>query len=154
VLSLVGKPTVLRPGGVTIEQLRKYIPQLGVKTVVKKSEQPKAPGMKYSHYAPKTKLILVLPPNTAVKIKALMELFRHKKVGILCWTPHAYQYHKAHMVVQPLGKTMHETAHNLFSALRALDDKNVDIILAEGVAEKGIGLAVMNRLRRAAVKIV
>ncbi|MBI4451451.1 threonylcarbamoyl-AMP synthase [Candidatus Woesearchaeota archaeon] len=149
VLSLIGKPTVLRPGGVPFERLRKSIPNVRMHGFVGGTHSL-APGMLARHYVPRTRLVLVLPPNASAKIDNLLHAFRHKRVGILCLTQHAHQYHRSDIIVKRLGRSAREAAHNLFAALRLLDSKGLDVIIAEGPSQAGLGLAVMNRLRKAA----
>ncbi len=152
IVSLATKPAkLLRPGKISIEQLRKYLPGLEVVTSVKNYERPLAPGMKYKHYSPKTPVVLVLKP-TAQKIKKLIdkEHKKGKKIGLLCLG----RYHTSAERVLIIGKTPEKVAKRLFYALRWLDTQKLDIIIAEGMPEKGFGYAVMNRLRRAASKIL
>jgi L-threonylcarbamoyladenylate synthase len=149
IVSLAGKPRLLRPGKITLEQLRKYLPDIEV--VTKAAKKALAPGMKYSHYSPKTPVVLVLKP-TAGKIAGIVrkEHDKGKKVGLLC----AGRYHSDAERVIIIGKTPEAFAKKLFDALRWLDTQKLDVIIAEGLPEKGFGMAVMNRLRRAALKIL
>jgi len=151
IVSLAGAPTLLRPGKITVEQLKKFLPALKIVTQVKESQKPLAPGMKYKHYAPRTPVVLVLKP-TPERVQTLIaaEQKRKKHVGLLC----SGIYHTTADRVMLLGPTADAAAKNLFAALRWLDTQKLDIIIAEGLPEKGFGLAVMNRLRRAAGKII
>jgi L-threonylcarbamoyladenylate synthase len=107
--------------------------------------------MKYSHYSPKTPVLLVLKP-TAGKIEKLVESEKKKskKIGLLCLG----RYHTGAERVVIIGKTPEAAAKRLFDALRWLDLQKLDLIIAEGLPEKGFGMAVMNRLRRAASRIL
>ncbi len=152
IVSLATKPAkLLRPGKITIEQLQKFLPDIEIATKVGKKKQPLAPGMKYTHYSPKTPVVLVLNP-TAEKIQHLVkkEQDKGKKTGLLC----AGRYHSEAERVIIIGKTPEAFAKRLFDALRWLDSQKLDVIIAEGLPEKGFGMAVMNRLRRAASKII
>lgn len=151
IVSLVGVPTLLRPGKITVEQLRMLIPKLRIVTQVGKTAKPLAPGMKYRHYAPKAPVVLVLNP-TAGKVERLVrQEQRHGRlVGLVC----SGQYHVSADKVVLVGKTPQGAAKKLFAALRWLDAQGVDVIIAEGLPEKGFGLAVMNRLRRAASRVI
>jgi L-threonylcarbamoyladenylate synthase len=149
ILSLAGKPMLLRPGKITLEQLKKYIPNITVVTHAK--GKPLAPGMKYRHYSPKTPVILVTKP-TARRLRRVVEEEKQKglRIGLLC----SGKYPASADKVAPVGKTPESSAKKLFGALRWLDTQGVDVIVAEGFPEKGFGLAVMNRLRRAAIRII
>jgi L-threonylcarbamoyladenylate synthase len=151
IVSLATKPArLLRPGKITVEQLRRILP-VEIATSVKKSEKPLAPGMKYRHYSPKTPILLVLKP-TAGKIAGIVEKEqgRGRKIGLLC----AGRYHSGAERVIIIGKTPEAFAKRLFDALRWLDSQKLDLIIAEGLPEKGFGMAVMNRLKRAAARII
>jgi L-threonylcarbamoyladenylate synthase len=153
----VDPPVMLRPGGITVEQLEPVIGPVrmdpGVNGVAK-SERPRSPGMKYTHYAPEAPVILVDGPVLRMQAKILDLMAEYqaegKRVGILCATESMGRYGAP--VVLDYGDRQHldQVAANLFRALRAFDRHRVDVVLAEGVPETGIGLAVMNRLRRAA----
>ncbi len=149
-------PTILRPGGITYEMLLEV---LGVVEIDKgliddKNFKPKAPGMKYRHYAPKASMYL-LEGEAAAKLPELAAklLCQGKAVGVLCsqellarlqdCTPQEKLFAS--------GWANHEQlAADLFFLLRDFDRTCPDIILAEGVEEDGIGLAIMNRMRKAA----
>jgi L-threonylcarbamoyladenylate synthase len=151
IISLATTPAkLLRPGKITVEELRRILP-VEIVTSVKKSQKPLAPGMKYRHYSPKTPVVLVLKP-TAGKIEKLVEKeqLKGRKVGLLCLG----RYHTGAERVIIIGKTPESAAKRLFDALRWLDSQKLDLIIAEGLPEKGFGMAVMNRLRRAASKIL
>ncbi|WP_456421458.1 L-threonylcarbamoyladenylate synthase [Thermococcus sp.] len=143
------KPTLLRPGGLPLEEIEKIIGPVEVHPAVrgKAVDLAKAPGMKYKHYSPNAQVVVVEGPRERVreKIRELIKEYRSKgyRVGVM-----ATEEFEADEFFY-LGKTLEEVAKNLFKALRELDKKNVDIIIAEGVEERGLGLAVMNRLRKA-----
>lgn len=150
-------PVVLRPGGVTVEQLRQVIGEVRIDPGVNGTSQvanPRSPGMKYTHYAPKAPVLLVEGPVLAMQAKIIdlanEYLAEGKRVGILCATESMGRY--AAPVVLDYGDRhqLEMVAASLFRTLRAFDRHAVDVVLAEGVPETGIGLAVMNRLRRAA----
>ena len=116
-------------------------------------EKIKSPGMRHRHYAPKAEVTLVEGDVFAVeaKVKELAEYYRlnGKKVGVLA-TDETQKTYTAD-VVRSLGSrcNLAVVAQNLFSLLREVDAQGVDVIIAEGVSSEGIGLAVMNRLRKA-----
>jgi len=154
----VDPPMLLRPGGTPIEELRKCLSNLDLHPFVRAEQelplhQIRSPGMKHRHYAPRAELILVEGTVEAVvgEIKRLSDSYRDKgfKVGILATdqTQANYEYH----VVQSLGSRFNlaSIAQNLFRLIREVDSLGVDVIIAEGVPSEGLGLAVMNRLRKA-----
>jgi L-threonylcarbamoyladenylate synthase len=151
-------PQVLRPGGTSLEELRKVLDDVKLHPfVVAKKEvsidKARSPGMTHKHYAPNAKVIVVegAIPAVLAKVKELSESYRLKgaKVGILA-TDETLAAYKSD-VVESIGSRFNlaVVAQNLFSLLREFDDKGVDVIIAEGVPTEGLGLAVMNRLRKA-----
>ncbi|NLI60882.1 MAG: threonylcarbamoyl-AMP synthase [Clostridiales bacterium] len=154
-----GVPTILRPGAVTLEMLKEILGHVEVdKTVLKpleKGQPPKSPGMKYIHYAPRAKVIIFrgtsLDRITKEVSRRAKEYVREgKKVGILATDETTHQYKGQDIISLGSRKNPASIAANLFSSLREFDDMGVDIILAEWVEEKGEGLAIMNRMVRAA----
>jgi len=154
----IDPPMVLRPGGTPFEALRKVLVDVKLHpSVLAEKELPlqeiRSPGMKHKHYAPKADIILVEGnvPVTIAEIKKLAVAYSLKgaKVGILATdeTQNAYEA----KIVKSLGNrsNLELVAQNLFRLLRELDAENVDVILAESVPSEGLGLAVMNRLRKA-----
>ncbi|RKO65619.1 L-threonylcarbamoyladenylate synthase [Desulfofundulus salinus] len=164
VLDLTGDvPVILRPGGITREELEKVIGEVrvdpGIDGVPDRGSpagefRPRSPGMKYRHYAPRAPLVLVEgePERVAARLKGLAEsyLSRGWRVGILATAETAGEYKEGQVVVAGWRKDPATIASRLFGALRRFDELGVDIILAEGIEPRGMGLAVMNRLRRAA----
>ena len=151
-------PMVLRPGGTTFEALREVLGEVELHPFVAAEKEmavgeTRSPGMKHKHYAPKAKLILVEGSVSGVvdKIRELAEAYGRKgcSVGVLATDETASKY-KAD-IVKSLGSrfNLDAVAQNLFRLLREFDAEGVDIILAEGVPAEGLGLAVMNRLRKA-----
>jgi len=148
-------PTILRPGGATLEELRKVLGEVELdKGISEPGIAPKSPGMKYTHYAPKAPMIIVKGHDDAVKEKILELAEKDKgrglKVGILTVDENIDYY--GEFVPLSIGskKDSAEAAHNLFNALREFDKLMVDIIYAEAVSEEQLGLAVMNRMKKAA----
>lgn len=146
-------PTILRPGGITYEMLTEV---LGFVEIDKgllddKNFKPKAPGMKYRHYAPKASMYLLegeatkaLPAWTA---KALTQGLR---VGVLCSETAAKALPRSQNLLLSVWHSKEELAAELFYLLRDFDRTCPAVILAEGVSEEGLGLALMNRMRKAA----
>jgi L-threonylcarbamoyladenylate synthase len=154
----VDPPMLLRPGGTPLEALRKAIGTVQLHPFVAAEEElpiekTRSPGMKHKHYAPNAQVILVegAIPAVIAKVKELAEAYRLKgvKVGVLA-TDETLAAYKAD-VVKSLGSRFNlaVVAQNLFRLLRELDAEGVNVIIAEGVSSEGLGLAVMNRLRKA-----
>jgi L-threonylcarbamoyladenylate synthase len=144
------KPTLLRPGGLPLEEIERVIGEVEIHPAVrgKLVDVARSPGMKYKHYSPNAQVIVVegRRENVGRKIAELVEEYRSKglRVGVM-----ATREYEADELFY-LGKTEEEIARNLFKALRELDRRGVDVIIAEGIEERGLGFAVMNRLRKAA----
>lgn len=144
-------PRLLRPGGITAEQLRKFVPNLIVDPAVlsqpEKDKPVASPGMKYKHYAPKANITLFVGNNKA---------FTHYCNAHRTVYDHALCFEEdlpgLTLSATSLGKSANaeEQAEQLFHALRKLDDLNRHHVLAHAPAQDGMGLAVYNRLIRAA----
>ncbi|MDR1992320.1 MAG: threonylcarbamoyl-AMP synthase [Nitrososphaerota archaeon] len=154
----VEPPLLLRPGGTPYEALKKVIDDLELHPFVQTEtelifEKFSSPGMKHKHYAPKAEVILVEGSIQAVqaKISTIAQSFKQngQRVGILATDETQLAYHAD--VVKSLGSrfNLDAIAQNLFGFLREIDAKNVDVILAESISSEGLGLAIMNRLRKA-----
>ncbi|MCY6485614.1 L-threonylcarbamoyladenylate synthase [Clostridium aestuarii] len=151
-------PCVLRPGGVTLEMLREIDDRIYIDpAIMKKPEKdfkPKAPGMKYRHYAPKApvKIISGDLKKSVAKINEIVQNYIDvdKKVGIMATDETKNQYSNA--VIKSLGSRndLYSVGKNLFEVLREFDDEKVDVILSEAFEEKGMGVAIMNRLKKSA----
>ena len=137
-------PKLLRPGGVTYEQLCDVLGEVIKNYEFKNGEIPKSPGVKYKHYAPKAELFVV-KGNFEEYIYKISD--KYKKIGVLCHNK--YNITK-NCVEKFMGNNPEEYANTLFSHLREFDKENVDIIFAEDIDDKGINLAVSNRLYKAA----
>ena len=148
---------ILRPGYITKEMLLDVIPKVDEdKTMMQEAEgmKPKAPGMKYRHYAPKGQLTIIAGPNDKVigKINELTaEAEKYgQKTGVIA-TRETVDFYKAD-VVKNAGDRNDEAAiaKELYRILREFDDEDVEIIYSESFDESGIGQAIMNRLLKAA----
>lgn len=154
----VDPPTLLRPGGVTPEEICEVIGPIiqdpAVSGHLELGERPRAPGMKYAHYAPKADLVVVEGSPTLVteKIRDLIYEYTQegRRVGVMATAESRGAYTAP--VVLEMGSSQQPAtiATALFGTLRAFDRHEVDVILVEGIAPRGIGLAIMNRLRKAA----
>lgn len=159
VLDLTGDiPTILRPGGVTKEMLEKILGEVYVDPAIEGNSDmestPKSPGMKYTHYAPKAKVVIIEGHinKIANKINEMKIEYEKegKKVGVICTEESMDKYGKT--IVKSMGnrKSPETIAANLFKVLREFDETDVDIILSESIEAVDIGRAVMNRLNKAA----
>jgi L-threonylcarbamoyladenylate synthase len=161
-----GELHILRPGGVTKEELQAALPGAIVRQAhnddASANHAPRAPGMKYTHYAPKGVLTIVQPksatesaepPETVIDwicSETAAAKSRGERTGILTFDEHL-PYFQADLVVSCGSLNRPETvAHGLYKALREFDRHGVTFILAQSVPETGIGAAVMNRLLKAA----
>jgi len=157
VLDVSGEvPTILRPGGISKEQLEAVLGEVRMDNP-SKNQAPKAPGMKYRHYAPRGEMILMIGLRERVVQRMVEEIHRGharlKKVGILCTLESASFLHSCSpdlLFVLGSKDRPEEVASSLFEGLRLCDDRGIDLILAEGVEEGGLGTAIMNRLQKAA----
>ena len=151
-------PTLLRPGAITIEMLRETLGQVDIDPVilgpVSGDIKPKAPGMKYRHYAPKADMTLVEGDMDKV-VAYINEQTKKaeaegKKVGIICTEESRDMYQGGNLEV--IGSREHEetVAHNLFAVLRDFDARKVDCIFSESFSKDQLGQAIMNRLCKAA----
>ena len=153
-----GRPVILRPGGVTIEELRDMLPDIildpGLEEGLTGSSKPRSPGQKYRHYAPRAEMVLYSgEPGRVVSEmvkRAKEEELQGKKVGLLVTQENRDQYPFENLVVMGSSREMKTIAHSLFDSIRKLDEMGVDLILCESVAEDHIGMAIMNRLVKAA----
>lgn len=157
VLSLIGRPTILRPGGITREMLETVIGPVevagSVLTPLKEGETVLSPGMKYRHYAPEAKVVVAMG-NASEAAKKICEAYdRAELAGNDCiifatkQTCHFYQSRR-HDIIGDRDKPETLCA-NLFAQLRRYSGKK-DIIYAEALPDDSMGLAYMNRLLRAA----
>ncbi|CDI48363.1 L-threonylcarbamoyladenylate synthase [Clostridium tetani] len=151
-------PCVLRPGGITLEMLKNIDNKIYIDPAImtrdNKDLKPKAPGMKYRHYAPKAELKIIngTLKNSVKKIRKLTEEYESqgKSVGIMATDETKEFYVKGQVISLGSRDNLETITRNLFSVLRSFDSKNVDIILSEAFEEKGIGIAIMNRLKKSA----
>ena len=149
-------PRLLRPGGITLEQLRSVLGEVAVDPAVTRlmgaGERPRAPGMKYRHYAPRAPVTVVTgaPGESAAYIAA----HAAPGDGVICFDEYLplFTERSAARPVMDLGPAgdMEEQARRIFDALRAFDHTEVAAIWAQCPDSKGIGLAIANRLNKAA----
>ncbi len=149
---------ILRPGAITLDLLKEFDDEAYIDPAIlnKVSEdfKPKAPGMKYRHYAPKAKMKIICgeEKKTIEKIREIVQNYidANLKVGIMTCDEHINQYIGEYKISLGSNKNLEQISKNLFETLRSFDELDVDIIISECFEEKGIGLALMNRLKKAA----
>ena len=150
-------PVILRPGAITRDMIEVVIGAVEIdKAIIAPNSgiKPKAPGMKYRHYAPRADLTIVEGSRDKVvetmNQMALEAEGNGKKVGIIATDETAKRY--PHGIVKSLGARSHEEeiAQHLFEVLRQFDDTDVDCIFSESFEDAAIGAAIMNRLLKAA----
>lgn len=148
----VTPPRLLRPGGLPVELLEGIAGTVARDAAITRplgaGEKPRAPGMKYRHYAPKAPVTVVVgwPERCAQYIKENMK----PTSGVLCFSEYAFLFGD-HMV-RTMGRSSdyEEQARHVFAALRDFDETDVTEIFAQCPDENGLGLAVANRLKKAA----
>lgn len=144
-------PVILRPGGITKEQLEEVVGKVEVDPSLKEGKgAPKSPGMKYTHYAPDAPVYLV--DGTKEDVQRLVDEKKGEglKVGVLT-TEEQMDWYQADLILSAGRRDDLKTvAQHLYDTLRAFNRSNVDIIFAEMFPEEGVGLAIMNRLQKAA----
>ena len=155
----VNPPQILRPGYVTKEMLERVLGEVTMDATVLKSQEdcgqaPKAPGMKYRHYAPAGELVIVQGKPEAVTAyinsRAEADMAAGEKVGVIGTTEVLDDY-RADVVKSVGSRTDEESiAHSLYAILREFDDEKVTRIYSEGFSTEGFGQAIMNRLLKAA----
>ena len=154
----VNPPLVLRPGGITLEMLKEINPEIELDKALKSKPnddfKPKAPGMKYKHYAPNAHLKIIKGKNekTIEIINEIVENYIEKgnDVAILTTNENLNKFNNGKVISLGSENDLKEIAKNLFEALRKCDDLRVQYILCQGFEENGVGLAIMNRLNKAA----
>jgi L-threonylcarbamoyladenylate synthase len=142
-------PSILRPGFVTREMIEARIGPL-YEPVGSASGKPKAPGMKYAHYAPKAQVVLVTGPaqGVAQMIRSL-SMDCPKKSAVLATSQNLSAYGGLAALDAGDRGNPSSIGANLFSLLRKFDEMGVEVVFAEGIDEAGVGEAVMNRLKKA-----
>jgi L-threonylcarbamoyladenylate synthase len=152
-------PTILRPGGITREMLEERLGAVEIDPALNGDPalRPKAPGMKYRHYAPQAPMYLYEGKQADLRlVRAVQQAMKQgMHIGVLCDDTVKTQLeenlrrgHRAEIMSWGSGKS--DLAEHLYQLLRDFDRVSPELIIGMGVDEKGLGLAVMNRLRKAA----
>ena len=158
IIDLTGEePMILRPGYITEEMLKETIGQVEIdRTIIEgnSKQAPKAPGMKYRHYAPKGSLTIVEGSQEPVTDFINRQLAECRKQGRRCGviaTDETAGLYQADSVKSAGSRTDEEQiARHLFRILREFDDEDTEVMYAESFESKGVGQAIMNRLLKAA----
>lgn len=146
---------VLRPGSITLEMLGEVLGRVDLDPSLKNKDdniRAKAPGMKYKHYSPQAQVYIVKADDLegfAERVDSLCEDNAKKglKIGVMTMN---YDQHSYQAEVFDLGGSDTEVAKNLFDSLISLDRESIDIAYVPYFEERGIGVAIMNRLKKAA----
>ncbi len=139
-MNMYEKVEILRPGGVSAEEIAEIIGYLP--KTISGSEMPEAPGMLNSHYAPKLPLVLG-------NIEELVKRYSNKKIAVLSFFQKIDHPSVIRSYQLSPNKELHEAAHNLFSLMHEAENSGADLIISELLPEEGIGRAINDRLKRA-----
>ena len=147
-------PHILRPGKITAEELKSVAGDVVVDEHVlgklDKNQKVLSPGMKYRHYAPQAKCILVYSKDNLKMVNKINEIsHEYKNPVVIACTENIKMYNIKNKIDIGSKEHLEEISKNLFTDLRKVDNYNPDIVIIEGVDKSGIGLAIMNRLIRA-----
>jgi L-threonylcarbamoyladenylate synthase len=141
-------PILLRPGGLPRESIEAVIGPL--QRTAQPALQRRSPGTRYRHYSPNARLVLLMDASDAtLQHTVAAALAEHRRVGCLLHHLELWE-DPPHLIVRRVAGEPLDYARALFAVLRQLDAQGVEMIIVEGIAEEGIGVAVMDRLRRAA----
>lgn len=146
-----GRISILRAGPVTAEQLAEF----GEVISRSSGDSPEAPGQLKSHYAPGTPMMIFDPDRMASPMSSqqISEFdLAGRRSGLLAWNPPPESGHFAAVEILSRSGDLREAAATLFAKLRRLDEAGLDLIIAEPVPETGLGIAIMDRLRKAAAE--
>jgi len=153
-----GTVMILRPGGITEDQLLTVAPAVMIDpglSGVSADTTPRAPGMKYAHYAPRGSMTIVHGEDSAAVRHYINEQLyqaeqRGERTGVLLFDEDHVDYGSALHLSLGSRSTPEVAANRLYACLRTLDAHGITFILATGCSENGVGMAVMNRLSKAA----
>lgn len=157
IVDVTGKsPVILRPGFITKEMIKELIGRVDVDNAVTtlhpdKNLRPKAPGMKYKHYAPKGDMT-IYKGNTENVVSAINKRIKEegRGVAVLATDETKNRYHSDFVLSVGSRNNPDEIAHNLFNILREFDKMEAKVILSEGFDDSNLGFAIMNRLHKSA----
>lgn len=149
-----GEVKILRPGKITKEQIEKVINNVSYDKHIFKDLEPSeialSPGMKYKHYAPETRCVLVYSTDSEKMVSKINELSKnYTKVSVICADENKGRYEGKSVLTYGLKDNLEQIARNIFTLLRKVDTSDSDIVFIEGIKKEDIGIAIMNRLIRA-----
>ncbi len=145
------KVSILRAGAVTKEMIEKVLPGVEVLFSTHKKDLDASPGTKYRHYAPKAPIEIVAPEKMVQYVDELES--QGKKVGVICtFENEKFLKSRGNIFIIGSGDDLKEISKSFYQALRFFDNNVVDVILCESFKEEGIGIAVMDRLKKATGK--
>lgn len=143
---------LLRPGGVTLEELRELVAIEVAPDQYGPTEPPPSPGMKYKHYSPAAQVVLVVGKDIQQGIKERIEECRRQgqKVAVMAWEEFRRDY--PNLTFLSLGRAgdYNAAAARIYQLLRRADEERCDVILIHGLPQESLGMAIMNRLQKAA----
>ena len=139
-------PTLLRPGGVTLEQLESCLGEVRVLSSDDDEAASRSPGLRFRHYAPRARIVLIEPGTGERAVMSWLEA--GKDVALM--VQRAVGLERPGLTVKSMPPDSEGYARELFGVLRDLDSRGVDAIFVEAIAEEGLGRTIMDRLRRAA----
>lgn len=151
----VDPPMILRPGGVTLEELKTILGKVKVDRSGMDANSkltPKSPGQKYKHYAPKAECILFAGnlTNVAKEVNRRIRENRTAKIAVMATEETMELYEGASLLLNMGPRSdLKVVAHNIFDQLRYCDEMGMDIIYVEGFEFSGMGMGIMNRLLKA-----
>ncbi len=150
ILDLTVTPArVLRPGGVTLEQLREVLPDTELDPgLVKPGETPKAPGMKYRHYSPQAEVRLLR--GSSAQFADYVRALPDEGTAVLCFSGEEENFPGKRVLCYGSEARPETLSAGVFDCLRELDTPAVQLICAHCPSEAGVGYAVVNRLKKAA----
>lgn len=145
-------PVILRPGGITKEQIERVAgPILSDGIQPESSQQPQSPGTKYKHYAPEVPLKIIKGSATDLQRAIDKERRKSLRVGVMASASMASLLESDQTI--SLGEDLDDIAANLYHALREFKEEDIDLIISESFVDTGIGQAIMNRLEKAASQL-
>jgi L-threonylcarbamoyladenylate synthase len=157
-------PVLLRAGGLPYEKIRRAIGNVVIHPSVIHPEYTfshgsfvsSSPGMRYRHYSPKADVILIEGPREKVrrKIDELSREIKNLKGKKLCIISRSHNRKYAADIIEYVGSDFATSGRNLFDIFRNADSRNIDVIIAEGMEYTDLGLALMNRLKKAATRVI